>query len=98
MIPRGIRNAVLFPVVLVFCALFPLAFPICAQRPTGGTPSAPIGQRSSSPALITSNDAPVDVLVSVREPTGMPLAGHAVVKLSSEKGVHLTVSTRDNST
>jgi hypothetical protein len=28
----------------------------------------------------------------------MPLAGHAVAKLSSEKGVHLTVSTRDNST
>jgi tetratricopeptide (TPR) repeat protein len=98
MVPRLIPITRFFVGVLASSASLFLALPLRAQRPTGGTPTAPVGQRSGSPSLITSNDAPVDVLVSVRKPTGMPLAGHAVVKLSSEKGVHLTVSTRDNST
>jgi len=41
---------------------------------------------------------PVDVQVSVREPSGMPLAGNAFVKLSSGGGMHLTAATQDNST
>jgi len=41
---------------------------------------------------------PVNVLVSVREPTGMPLSGNAFVKLSSVGGMHLTATTQDNST
>jgi len=98
MVPRPIPMARLFLGVLASSAWIFLALPIRAQRPTGGTPAAPVGQRSSSLSSLTSNTAPVDVLVSVREPTGMPLAGQAVVKLSSEKGLHLTVSTRDNST
>ena len=98
MVPRPIPIVRRFVGVLASCAWLFLALPIRAQRPTGGTSAAPVGQRSSSPSSLTSNNAPVDVLVSVREPTGMPLAGHAIVKLSSEKGVHLTVSTRDNST
>jgi tetratricopeptide (TPR) repeat protein len=88
----------LFVALLAFGASLFLALPLRAQRPAGGTPASPVGQRSANPSSLTSNSAPVDVLVSVREPTGMPLAGHAVVKLSSAKGVHLTVSTRDNST
>jgi tetratricopeptide (TPR) repeat protein len=98
MVPRPIPMARFFVGVLVSSATLCLAPPLRAQRPSGGTPAAPVGQRSSSPSSLISNDAPVDVQVSVREPTGMPLAGNAVVKLSSGKGVHLTVSTRDNST
>jgi tetratricopeptide (TPR) repeat protein len=98
MVPRPIPMARFFVGVLASSASLFLALPLRAQRPAGGTPAAPAGQRSSSPSSFISNDAPVDVLVSVREPTGMPLAGSAVVKLSSGKGVHLTVSTRDNST
>jgi len=97
MVPRPIPIARLFVGILACGASLFLALPLRAQRPAGGTTAAPVGQRSSSPSSLTSNDAPVDVLVSVREPTGMPLAGHAVVKLSSEK-VHLMVSTRDDST
>ena len=41
---------------------------------------------------------PVDVMVSVREPSGMPLAGNAFVKLYSQGGIHLTAPTQDNST
>jgi Flp pilus assembly protein TadD len=41
---------------------------------------------------------PVDVLVSVREPSGMPLAGNAFVRLYNQGGIHLTAPTQDNST
>jgi tetratricopeptide (TPR) repeat protein len=34
----------------------------------------------------------------VREPSGMPLAGYAIVKLYTQGGLHLTASTQDNST
>ena len=94
MVPRGHFAARILCVVLALSGLLFDAHVVRAQKPGG----APVGQRSGSPSTIYSNDVPVDVLVSVREPTGMPLAGHALVKLSSEKGVHLTVSTRDNST
>ncbi len=97
MVPRGRFAARILSVVLALSGLLLDAHVLSAQRP-GGTGGAPVGQRSGAPSTIISNDVPVDVLVSVREPTGMPLAGHALVKLSSEKGVHLTVSTRDNST
>ena len=96
MVPRGLFGARVLPFVLALGGLLLDACVLRAQRP-GGTGGAPVGQRSGSPTIY-SNDVPVDVLVSVREPTGMPLAGHALVKLSSEKGVHLTASTRDNST
>ena len=96
MVPRGRFAARILSVVLALSGLLLDAHVLSAQRP-GGTGGAPVGQRSGGPTIY-SNDVPVDVLVSVREPTGMPLAGHALVKLSSEKGVHLTVSTRDNST
>jgi tetratricopeptide (TPR) repeat protein len=98
MVPRPIPMARFFLGVLASSVWLFLALPLAAQRPGGGTPAAPVGQRSSSPSSLFSNDAPVDVLVSVREPTGMPLAGNALVKLSSAKGVPLTVPTRDNST
>lgn len=38
------------------------------------------------------------MLVSVREPTGMPLAGSAIVKLYSPRGAFLTAPTQDGST
>jgi tetratricopeptide (TPR) repeat protein len=40
----------------------------------------------------------IDVRVSVREPSGAPLAGNAFVKLSTTGGMNLTVPTQDNST
>ncbi len=97
MVPRGLFAARILTVVLSLSGLLLDAHVLRAQRP-GGAGGAPVGQRSGAPSTIFSNDVPVDVLVSVREPTGMPLAGYALVKLSSEKGVHLTASTRDNST
>jgi len=103
MIPRRTRIARFFLVVFAFSAMLFLAFPICAQRPTGGAPTggAPTpgpGQRSNGPSFPTSWEQPVDVLVSVREPTGMPLAGNAMVKLYSPRGAFLTAPTQDGST
>jgi tetratricopeptide (TPR) repeat protein len=40
----------------------------------------------------------IDVRVSVREPSGAPLAGNAFVKLSAASGMNLTVPTQGNST
>ena len=40
----------------------------------------------------------IDVRVSVREPSGAPLAGNAFVKLTTAGGMNLTVPTQDNST
>ena len=40
----------------------------------------------------------MNVLVSVREPSGMPLTGFAMVKLISARGAFLTASTQDGST
>jgi tetratricopeptide (TPR) repeat protein len=97
MVPRERFGARILSIVLALSGLLFDARVLSAQRP-GGTGGAPVGQRSGAPSTIFSNDVPVDVLVIVREPTGMPLAGYALVKLSSEKGVHLTASTRDNST
>ena len=98
MVPRRIRLANLFPCLLTVCALFLLAPALRAQKPSGGTPTQGVGQRSAGPSFPTANETPVDVLVSVREPSGMPLAGNAIVKLYSERGVHLTMPTQDNST
>jgi Tfp pilus assembly protein PilF len=43
-------------------------------------------------------DMMVTVIVSVREMSGMPIQGNALVKLSSDfSGVHLTAATQDNS-
>jgi tetratricopeptide (TPR) repeat protein len=96
MSPRLIPLAKSFPSLLALCALFILAPALPAQRPTGGAPTPSAGQRSLSPGLPMVT--PVDVQVSVREPSGMPLAGYAIVKLYTQGGVHLTSSTQDNST
>lgn len=46
-----------------------------------------------------SSEVPVTVVVSVRESSGMPLPGNALVKLSSNfSGLHITAPTRDGST
>jgi hypothetical protein len=75
-------------------ALLILAMPALAQRPTGGAPTPGAGQRSNSPSFPTAWEQPVDVLVSVREPSGMPLAGSAIVKLYSPRGAFLTAASR----
>jgi tetratricopeptide (TPR) repeat protein len=95
---RRIPITRIFLRLLASCALLILALPVRAQRPTGGAPTQGVGQRSAGPSLPIANEIPVDVLVSVREPSGMPLAGNALVKLYSDWGVHLTVPTQDNST
>ncbi len=79
-------------------ALLILAMPALAQRPTGGAPTPGAGQRSNGPSFPTAWEQPVDVLVSVREPSGMPLAGSAIVKLYSPRGAFLTAATQDGST
>jgi tetratricopeptide (TPR) repeat protein len=100
MVTRRSLTAGFFPTVLGGSALLLLflALPVLAQKPTGGPPTQSAGQRSSTASFPTANEAPVDVQVSVREPSGMPLAGNALVKLYSERGVHLTAPTQDNST
>ncbi len=80
------------------CSVLLPMVPLRAQRPTGGAPTPAVAQRSQGQSFPTAHEVPVDVLVSVREPSGMPLAGNALVKLYSERGVHLTVPTQDNST
>jgi tetratricopeptide (TPR) repeat protein len=96
MLPRRIPLAILFPGLLAFCSLFLLAPALRAQRPTGGSPPPSAGQRTATPSLPTV--IPVDLSVSVREPSGMPLASNAFVKLSTMGGMHLTAPTQDNST
>jgi len=91
-------KARLLPSLLVLSALLFPMYPLRAQRPGGGTPPPASGQRSGSATSQMMSEQPVNLLVSVREPTGMPLAGFAVVNLSSQRGIHITVSTRDNST
>jgi tetratricopeptide (TPR) repeat protein len=98
MSPRRIPLVLFFSGQFAVCALFLLAPALRAQKPSGGAPTQGVGQRSAGPSFPTANEMPVDVLVSVREPSGMPLAGNALVKLYSERGVHLTVPTQDNST
>jgi tetratricopeptide (TPR) repeat protein len=96
MFPRLTPLVSFFSGLLAFQMLLLLPLPLVAQRPTG-TASAPSqGQRSSTNAII--NSLPVDILVSVREPSGMPLAGNAIVKLYSPNGLRLTIPTQDNST
>jgi len=97
MVPRRIPLAMFFPSLLAACVLYLFAPALRAQRPSGGTPSQGPG-RGAGPSLASGGETPVDVNVSVREPSGMPLAGYAIVKLSSQGGVHLTASTQDNST
>lgn len=82
--------------VAVFCCA-PASF---AQRPGGGSPppGPAAGQRSGAQGLPTASEAPVDLLVSVREPSGMPLAGNAMVKVSSERGANISAPTQDNAT
>jgi tetratricopeptide (TPR) repeat protein len=98
MVPRRIPIARFFLIVLPFCVPLLLALPVCAQRPTGGAPAQGSAQHSSSPSSTAPQEMPVDVLVSVRETTGMPLAGYASVKLYSGGGLRLTASTQENST
>ncbi len=97
MVSLRIPTACSFLGVFACIALLILAAPLRAQRPTG-SPAPAVGQRSNTLSFPTANEKPVDILVSVREPSGMPLAGNALVKLYSERGVHLTVPTQDNST
>lgn len=98
MVPRRILITRFFPGVLASSALLFLALPLRGQRSSGGAPTPPVAQRSEGPSFPTAHEVPVDVQVSVREPSGMPLAGNALVKLYSERGAHLTVPTQDNST
>jgi tetratricopeptide (TPR) repeat protein len=84
------------PGILAFCAALILALPVCAQRPPGGPPGIP--QRGGASSIPTASEIPVDVLVSVREPSGMPLGGYAIVKMYSERGDYRTASTQDAST
>ena len=65
---------------------------VAAQRPAG-PPTIP--QRSVPNVFPTEN---VDVLVSVREPNGMPLPVSALVKLYSEGRGYRTAPTQDGST
>jgi len=97
MSPQRIPLAKSFPGLLALCALFLLAPSLRAQRPSGGSPTQGTG-RGAGPSLPSGGETPVDVNVSVREPSGMPLAGYAIVKLYTQGGVHLTSSTQDNST
>ncbi len=97
MSPRRIPLASFFPGFLTVCALFLLIPPLRAQRPSGGNPTQGAG-RGAGPSLPSGGETPVDVNVSVREPSGMPLAGYAIVKLYTQGGLHLTASTQDNST
>jgi tetratricopeptide (TPR) repeat protein len=95
-----------FSSILALCALVMLAVPACAQRPTGGGGGAPTGGGSagqgqgekSGASLNYPVQSQVDLMVSVREPNGMPLSGSAVVKLYTNGGFHLTMPTQDNST
>jgi tetratricopeptide (TPR) repeat protein len=97
MSPRRIPLVIFFPGLLAVCVLFLLAPAVRAQRPSAGAPTQGAG-RGAGPSLPSGGEMPVDVNVSVREPSGMPLAGYAIVKLNSQGGVHLTASTQDNST
>jgi len=97
MSPRRIPLVIFFPGLLTVWVLFLLAPALRAQRPSGGSPTQSAG-RGAGPSLPSGGEVPVDVNVSVREPSGMPLAGYAIVKLNSQGGVHLTASTQDNST
>lgn len=96
MFPRPIPVARFFSVILAACAVLTLALPVRAQRPPGGPPGFP--QRGGTSSIPTASEIPVDVLVSVREPSGMPLGGYAIVKMYSERGDYRTASTQDGST
>jgi tetratricopeptide (TPR) repeat protein len=96
MSPRRIPVVIFFPGLLTACALFLFSPASRARPPSGGVPLQSAGQRPSDPSSRT--EGPVDVNVSVREPNGMPLDGYSVVTLSSQSGLHLTGSTKGNST
>jgi Flp pilus assembly protein TadD len=98
MVSRRIAISVSSAIVSACAVLTLLASPLSAQRPGGGSPAPSSGQRSAASSLPSAQDLPVDVLVSVREPSGMPLAGNAFVKLYNQGGIHLTAPTQDNST
>jgi tetratricopeptide (TPR) repeat protein len=98
MFPPRISIVRFFGSLRLASALLLLAMPALAQRPTGGAPTPGAGQRSNAPSFPTAWEQPVDVLVSVREPSGMPLAGSAIVKLYSPRGAFLTAATQDGST
>src|SRR5271154_6622003 len=97
MSPRRVPFVLFFSALLTVHVLFLFAPTVRAQRPSGGAPTQGAG-RGAGPSLPSGGEIPVDVNVSVREPSGMPLAGYAIVKLNSQGGVHLTASTQDNST
>src|SRR4249920_3394949 len=94
MVPRPIVIRGFFPGMLASGAFLVFVLPLCAQRPPSGAPGA--GQRSAAPSATAMNS--IDVRVSVREPSGAPLAGNAFVKLTTAGGMNLTVPTQDNST
>ena len=83
-----------FPGKLASGVFLVFVLPLCAQRPPSGAQGA--GQRSAAPTTTAMNS--IDVRVSVREPSGAPLAGNAFVKLSAASGMNLTVPTQGNST
>src|SRR5580700_7970443 len=97
MVSLRIPTGCFFLDVFACSPLLLLAVPLRAQRPAGGPPAQSAGQRSSS-APASGQVMPVNVMVSVREPSGMPFAGSAFVKLTSVGGMHLIAATRDNST
>ena len=82
-----------FTSLLFLSALFP--FSSLAQTTRAPTP----GVGLASTGLGTSAQATIDVVVSVREPSGLPLTESAIVKLYPQTGgTHLTQQTQDNST
>ena len=75
-----------------------LGFSVAAHS---ASPQIPLGTQApvSTPGLTPMGGLPITVSVNVREANGMPLEGHAFVKLSSKlKHYEATVGTQDNST
>ncbi len=96
MVPRPILVWGFFSSALAAGAVLFFAPRLCAQRPPGGAPAQGAGQRSTAPSAPALSS--IDVKVSVREPSGMPLASNAFVKLSTSSGMQMTVPTQENST
>jgi tetratricopeptide (TPR) repeat protein len=91
------------PLLIVSSVLALFAVPAQCQRP-GGTPAgAPQGSPNPSTGgnsgiLTNMGILPVTVTVNVREANGMPLEGHAFVKLFSKvRNFNLTNPTQENS-
>jgi len=87
-LPTVVLRVALLPAILVFAA------PAWPQRsPLPSVPTAQPGERLNALGLL-----PRTITVNVREANGMPLEGHAFVKLSSQsRHYSATVAVQDNS-